>query len=47
MKVFKGTDVVAIEREINEWLRNASITEIHYVTHANNVSTMFLTVWWT
>ena len=46
MKIFKSRDREHLEREINEWLQNEGISQIHHITHANNDSVMFVTVWW-
>jgi hypothetical protein len=46
MKIFKGGDVRVLETKINEWLQSEGIGLIHHVTHANNLNTTIITVWW-
>ena len=37
VKIFVGNDIGTLERQINDWLQKERITQIHHVTHANNV----------
>jgi hypothetical protein len=46
VKIFVGNELGTLERQINDWLQKERITQIHHVTHANNVGIVFLTVWW-
>ena len=46
MKIFKGSDLQSLESKINEWLEAKGINLIHHITHANNLSTTIITVWW-
>jgi hypothetical protein len=46
MKIFKGSDLQSLESKINEWLEAKGIGLIHHITHANNLSTTIITVWW-
>ena len=46
LKIFVGNELGTLENQINEWLQKEGITQIHHVTHANNVGKMFITVWW-
>jgi len=46
MKIFKGTDLQSLESKINEWLEARGINLIHHITHANNLGTTIITVWW-
>jgi hypothetical protein len=46
MKIFKGTDLQSLESKINEWLEAKGINLVHHITHANNLSTTIITVWW-
>ena len=44
MKIFKGSDLQSLERNINEWLEAKGINLIHHITHANNLSTTIITI---
>ena len=46
VKIFVGNELGTLESQINEWLQKERITQIHHVTHANNVGKVFITVWW-
>ena len=46
MKIFKGSDLQSLESKINEWLEAKSINLIPHITHANNLSTTIITIWW-
>ena len=46
MKIFKGTDLQSLESKINEWLEAKGVNLIHHITHANNLGTTIITVWW-
>jgi hypothetical protein len=46
MKIFKGADLQSLESKINEWLEAKGINLVHHITHANNLSTTIITVWW-
>jgi len=46
MKIFKGSDLQSLESKINEWLEAKGINLIHHITHANNLSTTIITIWW-
>ena len=46
VKIFVGNELGTLESQINDWLQKESITQIHHVTHANNVGKVFITVWW-
>jgi len=46
MKIFKGTDLQSLESKINEWLEAKGINLVHHITHANNLGTTIITVWW-
>ena len=46
MKIFKGSDLQSLENKINEWLEAKGINLIHHITHANNLSTTIITIWW-
>jgi hypothetical protein len=46
VKIFVGNELGTLERQINDWLQKERITQIHHVTHANNVGIVFITVWW-
>ena len=46
MKIFKGSDLQCLERNINEWLEAKGINLIRHITHANNLSTTIITIWW-
>ncbi len=46
MKIFKGSDLQSLESKINEWLEAKGINLIHHITHANNLGSTIITVWW-
>ena len=46
MEIFDSSDRSALERRINEWLSAEGVSEIHHVTHANEGTTVYITVWY-
>jgi hypothetical protein len=46
MKIFKGSDLQLLESKINEWLQARGINLVHHITHANNLGSTIITVWW-
>jgi hypothetical protein len=46
MKIFKGSDLQSLESKINEWPEAKGINLIHHITHANNLGSTIITVWW-